>query len=79
MQPYDFPFPGPWPYEGTILRRDDPEGLGRVIAEIPGEIDETDWLFPVGQPKAGVSLIPDEELPTQATRRSGSRASDSRP
>jgi hypothetical protein len=49
----DHVFPGPWPYEGTITSRDDPYGLGRVRATIPGEVDETEWLWPIGQLKAG--------------------------
>ena len=49
----DWEFPNPWPYEGIVIRRDDPFGLGRVTANIPGEIDETAWLLPMGNPGAG--------------------------
>jgi hypothetical protein len=49
----DWEFPGPWPYEGVVLKRDDPEGLARVKLEITGEIDETDWVLPIGMPASG--------------------------
>jgi hypothetical protein len=40
----------PYLYEGTVTRRDDPEGLGRVRLAIPGLIEpETpDWVEPLG-------------------------------
>lgn len=49
----DWEFPGPWPYEATVVARDDPEGVGRVKVTIPGEVDETGWLMPFGNPAAG--------------------------
>lgn len=49
----DWEFPGPWPYEASVVRRDDPMGLGRITFTIPGEVDESDWTLPVGMPAAG--------------------------
>jgi len=49
----DYDFPSPWPYEGVIISRDDPYGLGRVKATIEGEVNETEWLWPAAQPGAG--------------------------
>lgn len=50
----DYEFPGPWPYEGIITNRDDPEEIGRVKFRIDGEVEpESDWTLPIGNPGAG--------------------------
>jgi hypothetical protein len=49
----EWDFPGPWPYEGQVIARNDPDGLGRVRVTIPGELDESGWVFPIGFPGAG--------------------------
>jgi hypothetical protein len=56
-------FPGPWPYDAEVVDREDPEGLHRVKVCIPGEIDESYWMFPVGGngmggPKQGSHRVP---------------------
>jgi hypothetical protein len=52
----DYEFPSPWPYEAVVTSRDDPYGLGRVKAVIDGEADETEWLWPAGNPGAGARV-----------------------
>ncbi len=49
----DWEFPAPWPYEGVVVARLDPLGLGRCKLTIPGEIVETDWALPFGMPASG--------------------------
>jgi len=41
-------FPGSAWWLGTVISREDPEGLCRIKARIPGKIAETDWAIPVG-------------------------------
>lgn len=39
---------------GTVVRRDDPKGLGRVKVRIPGILEpESGWALPVGVPGGG--------------------------
>ena len=40
-------------YDGFVLERDDPDGLGRVKVTVPGILEESDWAFPVGVPGGG--------------------------
>jgi len=41
-------FPGPYWWLGKVVNREDPEGIYRIKAKIPGKIDETDWASPFG-------------------------------
>lgn len=52
-------FPGSNWWLGTVINRDDPEGLGRVKARIPGKTDETDWAYPAGMMAAAKRGSPD--------------------
>ncbi len=38
----------PYLCEGTVVNRNDPEGLGRVTVRIEGLFDETAWAWPKG-------------------------------
>lgn len=42
-------------YWGVVVNRDDPERRGRVRAEIPGVMDLSGWLQPVGWSGAGAA------------------------
>lgn len=48
-------FPGPYPYEGRVVDRSDPKGMGGVRFVIPGEMDQPSkvWAYPIGLPAAG--------------------------
>lgn len=50
------------PWEGIVVRNDDPEGLHRAKVRIPGFIDETRWAFPLtsggGSAQRGGHLAP---------------------
>jgi uncharacterized protein involved in type VI secretion and phage assembly len=41
------------PEQGKVTDNADPEGLYRVKVEVPGIIEETDWIFPIGSPGGG--------------------------
>ena len=50
-------------YIGTVLDRDDPDGLGRVRVTVPGIIEESDWAWPMGglgggAPQRGSKFVP---------------------
>jgi hypothetical protein len=52
----------PYLYEGEIVNRNDPEGLGRVTVRIEGITDESAWASPegAGADKWGKNLVPPE-------------------
>lgn len=55
-------FPGPFLWFGTVVNREDPEGLYRIKARIPGQVDETDWAAPfgfaTGNKRGGGPIVP---------------------
>lgn len=54
-QSLEYEFPGPYPYEGRVVDRNDPNEMGGVRFIIPGEIDVPSkvWAYPIGLPAAG--------------------------
>lgn len=50
------------PWVGTVISIEDPEGLHRVKARIPGVMDETGWAYPTtmggGSPQFGGHIVP---------------------
>ena len=49
MARFGVEFPYGQPYEGIVVKRDDPLGIGRVRVQIPGEVEpESGWVLPVG-------------------------------
>lgn len=50
----------PYLYEGEVVNRDDPEGLGRVTVRIDGIMAESAWAFPegAGAPQWGANRVP---------------------
>ena len=49
-------FPNRQPYEGIVMKRDDPEGLDRVRIQIPGQWEPYGpWVLPVGGRRNGGS------------------------
>lgn len=49
---------------GLVIDNEDPEGLYRVRAEVPGLIEKTPWMFPIGTqgggaPQRGAWTVPD--------------------
>lgn len=48
----DYDFPAPWPYEGTVIARDDG---GWVKVRIDGEMDESPWFPVMAMPASGGS------------------------
>lgn len=52
----------PYLYEGAVVNRNDPEGLGRVTVRIDGIMEESPWAFPegAGAPLWGINRVPPE-------------------
>lgn len=50
-------------YFGSVVARDDPDGIGRVRIRIPGLVDKTTWAFPIGQPFSGKAGLGEIEPP----------------
>ena len=48
------PIYGPRP--GSVLRRDDPKGIGRIKGQIPGLLNETPWALPLATLGAGSGM-----------------------
>lgn len=50
----------PYLYEGEVVNRVDPEGLGRVTVRIDGVMEESPWAFPegAGAPQWGANRVP---------------------
>jgi hypothetical protein len=50
----------PFLYEGEVIDRDDPEGLGRVTVKIEGIMEESPWAWPegAGAEKWGANRVP---------------------
>lgn len=50
----------PFLYEGEVVNRVDPEGLGRVTVRIEGVMAESPWAFPegAGAPQWGANRVP---------------------
>lgn len=50
----------PYLYEGEVVNRVDPEGLGRVTVCIEGVMPESPWAFPegAGAPQWGANRVP---------------------
>jgi hypothetical protein len=50
----------PYLYEGEVVNREDPEGLGRVTVRIEGVMAESPWAFPegAGAPQWGANRVP---------------------
>ena len=49
-------------YNGVVIDRDDPEGLHRIRARLPGMIEKTGWAAPLtnggGSPQRGGHIVP---------------------
>lgn len=60
-------FPGPYWYLGTVIDRDDPEGLCRIRAQVGGETADTGWAHPLGlamgNKRGGGPRVPDKGAP----------------
>jgi hypothetical protein len=41
------------PEKGFVTDNNDPEGLYRVRVNVPGLIEKTDWIYPIGGPGGG--------------------------